>query len=275
MIVVERIEDVRKELAAVRVLGRTVGFVPTMGALHAGHLSLVRAARASHDIVVVSVFVNPAQFGPHEDLAAYPRTLESDLKLCEGAGVDFVFVPGADEMYPRPPGVRIVVAGLSEPMEGRARPGHFEGVALVVAKLFNIVGECSAYFGQKDAQQLRIVRRLAADLDLPVQVVGCPTVRDADGLALSSRNFYLSADERVRALALPRALFAIRDAAAAGERDARTLLARGRDELRDVEVDYLEMVDGEDLRPVDAPPALVCGAIRVGRTRLIDNVEVT
>ncbi len=257
----------------------TVGFVPTMGALHEGHLSLIRRARAECDVVVVSIFVNPAQFGPREDLEAYPRTLEADLAGCAREGVDLVFAPTAEEMYPEPVATTVRVDGLSEPMEGRFRPGHMEGVALVCTKLFAIVGRCRAYFGEKDAQQLRVVGRLAADLDLGVEVVGCPTVREADGLALSSRNAYLSPEERRRALVLYRCLDEVARRAAAGERDTGALLHTAREVLGAEPpdaVDYVEIVDPDTLDQLDRLDgrALVCGAIRIGDTRLIDNMLV-
>ena len=263
MITTARSAETRKICDAERVAGARVGFVPTMGALHAGHRSLIHRARDETTFVVVSVFVNPTQFGPHEDLAAYPRTLDDDLRICEAEGVDLVFHPDADEIYPEPPRATIHIEGLTETMEGAHRPGHFDGVCLVCTKLFSIVGWCTAYFGQKDAQQLRVIKQLGRDLDLPVDVVGCETIRDADGLALSSRNAYLAPDERARALALPRALRAIENGSS---------LEEGRSMLADVEVDYLVMVDPDTLEPVAHGPALVCGAIRVGATRLIDNV---
>lgn len=277
MITTSRIADVRKVCEAERAEGRRVGFVPTMGALHEGHLSLIRLARTETDVVVVSIFVNPAQFGPHEDLAAYPRPLEADLDACDTEGVDLVFHPEPEEIYPEPTVTTVHVSGLTERMEGIVRPGHFDGVALVCAKLFNIVGPCAAYFGEKDAQQLRVVGHLVSDLDLPIEIVACPTVRDHDGLALSSRNVYLGPAEHDRALALPRALRTVEGLVAGGERDASALERAGRAELtRADETDYLEVVDPDTLERVEVVdgPVLVCGAIRVGRTRLIDNVLI-
>ena len=265
MITTSRRAEVRKICEAERAAGTRVGFVPTMGALHDGHRSLIHRARAENAFVVVSIFVNPAQFGPHEDLDAYPRTLDEDLRLCDADGVDLVFHPDSDEVYPEPSHTTIHVGGLTDTMEGAHRPGHFDGVCLVCTKLFDIVGPCTAYFGQKDAQQLCVIRQLVRDLDLPVDIVGCETIRDADGLALSSRNAHLSPEERARALALPRALRAIADGASVDE---------ARDLLHEVEVDYLEMVDPDTLEPTTRRPALVCGAVRVGKTRLIDNVTV-
>lgn len=280
MITVDRVAEMRRMCDRERAAGRRVGFVPTMGALHEGHLSLIRAARAEADTVVVSIFVNPTQFGPGEDIDSYPRSMEADLAACEREGVDIVFRPSSGEMYPRPPATRIVVSGVSGPLEGEFRPGHFEGVALVCTKLFNAVGPCRAYFGEKDAQQLRVVRRLVEDLCMPVEVVDCPTVRDPDGIALSSRNAYLTPDERERARALSRALFAMADRVAAGERRAEDILAHGREVLargRPDAVDYLAIVDGDTFEPVEVleGPVLACGAIHIGKARLIDNVALT
>lgn len=279
MIVTSRIDEVREQTARARAAGRSVGLVPTMGALHEGHLSLVRRARRDDDLCVVSIFVNPTQFGPAEDLDAYPRPIHEDIRACGVEGVDLVFNPDAEEMYPRPPATTIRVEGIAEPMEGQHRPGHLEGVCLAVAKLLNIVGPCRAYFGEKDAQQLRVVRRMAEDLNLPAEIVGCPTVRDPDGLALSSRNVYLSAPDRERALSLPRALAAVQEAVEAGEPDARKLQDLGLAELErgaPDAVDYLELVDPETLDAVDEVrgEVLVCGAIRIGGARLIDNITV-
>jgi len=250
-----------------------------MGALHEGHMSLIRRARIECRFVAVSIFVNPRQFDSASDFHSYQRRLEDDLAMCEAAGVEAVFCPAAGEMYPEPPITRVIVSGVSERMEGAFRPGHFEGVALVVAKLFSITGESRAYFGEKDAQQLCLVTRLAADLVIPVQVVGCPTVRDTDGLAMSSRNVRLSAEDRVRALCLPRALFRVGDSIEAGRREVSSLLEEGVAELESGppdSIDYLEVVDPHWMAPVERVESdvLVCGAIRVSGTRLIDNVRV-
>jgi pantoate--beta-alanine ligase len=251
-----------------------------MGALHDGHLSLVDRAASACDVVAVTVFVNPLQFGPSEDFAAYPRDLDRDVDLAAGAGATLVFAPSVEEMYPQPVLTTVAVADLSEPMEGAARPGHFDGVATVVAKLFAIAGRCRAYFGEKDFQQLAVVRRMAADLSFPVEVVGCPTVRAPDGLALSSRNAYLSADERDAAPVLHRALSAGAAAVLAGETDpaaVRDLVAAvvGAEPL--VALDYAEVVDAATLRtpPVLAGELRLLVAARLGRARLIDNVGVT
>ena len=277
MIVTPRIVEVRKLLDEARTEGKRIGFVPTMGALHEGHRSLIRRARAETDYVVVSIFVNPTQFGANEDLSKYPRTFAEDIEACNNEGSDLVFHPDAEEIYPEPSKTQVHVRELTEPMEGAARPGHFEGVALVCAKLFNIVGPCTVYFGEKDAQQLRVVARMAEDLSMPVEIVPCPTVRDADGLALSSRNKYLTAEDRTRALALIRALRTIEQQHKDGERDARKLEAAGRGVLEGAQldgIDYLIVVDPETLQPLQTVhrAALVCGAVRIGATRLIDNV---
>ncbi|HEX9994458.1 MAG TPA: pantoate--beta-alanine ligase [Acidimicrobiales bacterium] len=270
----------RDELDTARCAGRSVGLVPTMGALHDGHLSLVDRAASACDVVAVTVFVNPLQFGPSEDFAAYPRDLDRDVDLAAGAGATLVFAPPVEEMYQQPVLTTVAVADLSEPMEGAARPGHFDGVATVVAKLFAIAGRCRAYFGEKDFQQLSVVRRMAADLSFPVEVVGCPTVRAPDGLALSSRNAYLSADERDAAPVLHRALSAGAAAVLAGETDpaaVRDLVAAvvGAEPL--VALDYAEVVDAATLRtpPVLAGELRLLVAARLGRARLIDNVGVT
>ncbi len=279
MIATGKIIEVRKILEAARLEGQTVGFVPTMGALHKGHRSLIRRARAENGHVVVSIFVNPTQFGANEDLSAYPRTFADDCEACADEGADLVFHPDVDEMYPKDAKTTVNVGLLAEPMEGRFRPGHFDGVALVCAKLFAIVGPCTAYFGEKDAQQLRVVAQMVRDLALPVEVVGCPTVRDADGLALSSRNKYLGPEDRERSLSLSRALRRIEELVQEGERDTAKLLGAGVSILENAgldAIDYLEVVDPTTLEAVDRVehPVLVCGAVRVGTTRLIDNVTI-
>lgn len=277
MIVTTRIGELRKVCDAERADGRRVGFVPTMGALHDGHRSLIRRARTECDFVVVSIFVNPAQFGPQEDLEKYPRPIEADFEACEADGVDAVFNPEVAELYPEGASTTVHVSRLTETMEGEVRPVHFDGVALVCAKLFSIVGECTAYFGEKDAQQLRVVRQMARDLDLRVEVVGCPTVRDADGLALSSRNVYLDAGERRRALCLPRALETVRRLVERGVTDPDVLTRAGKQDLKEADsTDYLEVVNPDTLERVQQVkgPALVCGAVRIGHTRLIDNVLI-
>jgi len=277
---VTTIGELRELLAEHRAAGRSVGFVPTMGYLHEGHASLMRAAREHDDVVVVSVFVNPLQFGEGEDLDTYPRDLARDTEVAAAEGVDLLFVPPVEEMYPEPVLTTVSVAKVSEPMEGAARPGHFDGVATVVAKLFNIVGPCRAYFGAKDFQQLAVVRRMVRDLSFPVEVVGCPTVRELDGLAMSSRNAYLTPEQREAAPVIHRALRAGAAAIAAGERDPQTVreLVAGIIEAEPLaELDYVEVVDADSL----ATPETLRGnlrllaAVRFGRARLIDNVGVT
>ena len=280
MQVIERIDAVRKELDAARARGRTVGLVPTMGYLHEGHASLVRRSATEGDLTVVSVFVNPLQFGANEDLAAYPRDLEGDVALAGAAGADLVFAPSVDEMYPAPVVTSVHVGELSEAMEGASRAGHFDGVATVVAKLFAVAGPCRAYFGEKDFQQLAVVRRMAGDLSMPVEVVGCSTVRELDGLALSSRNVYLEGEDRQAATVLYRAL---REGAAlieAGEHDpgvVRSRMAAAVAAEPRATLDYAEVVGAEDLQsPVHLAGELrLLVAARVGRARLIDNVGVT
>lgn len=271
--------------AALAPVGGRVGFVPTMGYLHEGHGSLAAAARADerNRLVVASIFVNPLQFAPSEDLAAYPRDLERDLELLGAAGVDHVLHPSVEEMYPfgTPTLTSVTVAEVSAPMEGISRPTHFAGVATVVAKLFAITGPCRAYFGEKDWQQLAVVRRMAADLSFPVEVVGCPTIREPDGLAMSSRNVYLDAAHRAAAPSLHAALQAGVAAVDAGERDPAAVRAAMRAVLDpvaqtgvDCEVDYLEVVDAATLQTVDplAGELRLLGAATFGRARLIDNV---
>ena len=274
------IAGLRAELDGRRAIGRTVGFVPTMGHLHDGHASLMRAARADTDVVVASIFVNPLQFGAGEDLDAYPRDLARDTELAAAAGVDVLFTPTVDEMYPRPVLTTVSVARVSERFEGPARPTHLAGVATVVAKLFAIVGPCRAYFGAKDFQQIAVVRRMAQDLSFPVEVVACPTQRERDGLAMSSRNVYLSPDERAAAPVVHKALRAGMAAITAGERDpaaVRDLMAQIIEAEPLAELDYAEVVDADSLT---VPEPLVgnlrlLAAVRFGRARLIDNVGVT
>jgi pantoate--beta-alanine ligase len=269
--------ELRAATDAARAGGAGVGFVPTMGALHAGHRALLAAARRENNFVVASVFVNPLQFGPAEDLASYPRDRAADLAVLAAEGVDLTFLPGDEEVWPEPPEVRLRVGGLGDRLEGAFRPGHLDGVATVVAKLLHLVGPARAYFGQKDAQQLAVVRRMVADLAFPNQVVACPTVREPDGLAVSSRNAYLSAAERQRATVLYRALQAGRAAFEAGERDPAAVEAAARELLEGaagIEPDYLALVDPASFEPAKqaAPGLVLATAARVGHTRLIDNV---
>jgi pantoate--beta-alanine ligase len=263
--------------AAARAAGASVGFQPTMGALHAGHLANFAIAGRENDVVAGSIFVNPLQFGPAEDLATYPRSLDADLAACEAAGVDLVFTPDEREMWPQDPVVRLCVGALADRLEGALRPDHLDGVATVVAKLLHLVGPARAYFGQKDAQQLAVVRRMVADLAFPHQVVACPTVREHDGLAMSSRNAYLSPEERRTAPVLYRALLAGRSAWRDGAREPAAIEKAAReplDQAPGVEVQYVALVDRDTFEP---PPAAAAGqvlaaAVHLGPTRLIDNV---
>ena len=276
MIQIATISEMRRALAEIR---GSVGLVPTMGYLHAGHMALVERARRENDIVVVTIFVNPTQFGPEEDLDQYPRDLTRDLTILREAGVDFVFTPDPAEIYPEDFSTYVVVDGLSEKLEGAFRPGHFRGVATIVAKLFNIIPADRAYFGQKDAQQVVIIKRMARDLNFQHQIVVVPTVREMDGLALSSRNVYLSAEERQAALVLSKALFHARDLYSRGERSAteiRTAVRAMLDAEPMVKTDYVTVSDPETLEELDRIEcrALVALAARVGKTRLIDNILV-
>ena len=254
---------------------RPVGLVPTMGYFHDGHLSLMRAARADNATLVVSLFVNPAQFGPNEDLDAYPRDEARDLALAEKQGVDIVFAPSLEEVYPPGFATTVEVGGLTEPLEGAARPGHFMGVTTIVTKLLNMVGPDAAYFGQKDAQQALVISKLVTDLNMPVRLEVCPTVREPGGLAMSSRNAYLGEEERERASALSRALRAAEQAVDRGELDAAAVIAAARHELDEagIEPEYLELRSATDLTPAERVngSTLLAVAARVGRARLIDN----
>ncbi len=278
MNVVVRIAEFREACDAERAAGRTVGFVPTMGEFHEGHISLMRRARAERDVVAVSIFVNPLQFGPGEDFEAYPRDLDRDLSMARAEGVDLVFAPDGLEMYPEgEPEVTVDPGPLAGRLEGAIRPGHFRGVATVVAKLFHAVGPAAAYLGEKDAQQLALIRRMARDLSFQVEVVGCPIVREPDGLALSSRNVYLSAEERGAALCLSRALRAGADLVAGGERDPRAVEVAIRRVVETeplADLDYAVVVDEDSFDEIDAieRPARALVAARVGRPRLLDNL---
>jgi pantoate--beta-alanine ligase len=275
----ETIESFRAVLDRERVSGWRVGFVPTMGYLHEGHGSLMSAAAAQCDVVAASIFVNPLQFAAGEDLADYPRDLERDLALAEERGVHHVLVPSVAEMYPTPILTTVTVADITARFEGASRPTHFAGVATVVAKLFSIAGPCAAYFGEKDYQQLAVVRRMAADLSMPVEVVGCPIVREADGVAMSSRNVYLTPAQRAAAPVLHRSLLAAVDTARAGERSVGAIEAIVADAVAaepEAELDYAALVDAETLEPA----ATVGGAQRLlavarfGTTRLLDNIAI-
>jgi pantoate--beta-alanine ligase len=273
-------DELRSALEPHRAAGRAIGLVPTMGYLHEGHLSLLRAAREQCDVVVMSLFVNPTQFGEGEDLDRYPRDEERDARLAADAGVDYVYAPPVEEVYPEGFATAVEVEGLTEVLDGdpaRRGPGHFRGVATVVAKLFNTVQPEVAYFGQKDAQQLAMIRRMVRDLDMPVRVEGMPTVREEDGLAMSSRNAYLDSGERVRAAALSRALRTADARAREESLPAAIAAARAELEAEGIEPEYLEARDPEDLSPVaelNGRPVLLAVAARVGGARLIDNVLI-
>jgi len=256
-----------------------VGLVPTMGALHEGHLSLVRAARERCGAVAVTVFVNPAQFAPHEDFAAYPRPLETDLAACEAEGVDLVFAPAVETMYPQDVATTVSVSGVTDGLCGAHRPGHFDGVTTVVLKLFNILPVDVAFFGEKDYQQLITIKRMVHDLNLPIEIVGCPIVREPDGLALSSRNAYLSEKERTGALCLNKALFEAVWRVEAGEREGPSLVQEIRRRIEAAgpsAIEYVEVVDANTLAPLKTidRPARVCLAVRIGPARLIDNMAI-
>ncbi len=279
IVCIDTIAGVRSALEEARRRGATVGLVPTMGALHEGHLSLIRKARSENDLVAVSIFVNPAQFGAGEDLEKYPRDLERDLQSARSAGADSVFNPPVREVYPKSFSTWVEVEGLTQGLCGASRPGHFRGVCTVVAKLFNICMPDRAYFGEKDAQQLAVIRKMVRDLDFPVEIVPCPTVRESDGLALSSRNVRLSPKERGQAPALYRALSTALTLVENGERDAGRLKEEIRAVLGEAElgnIDYVEIVDADELAPVDvlAGPCLIALAVWFGDTRLIDNIAV-
>jgi pantoate--beta-alanine ligase len=277
---VDTIADLRSVLDAERAAGHSVGFVPTMGYLHDGHASLIVRAREQSDLVVVSLFVNPLQFGEGEDLDAYPRDIDRDTRLAGSSGADLLFAPPVEEMYPRPVLTTVSVAEVSAPLEGAARPTHFDGVATVVAKLLSIVGPCAAYFGEKDFQQVAVVRRMVSDLSMPVRVVACPTIRELDGLAMSSRNAYLTPEERAAAPVVHRALQAGAALILAGERDpaaVRSLMSQIIQAEPLAELDYAEVVGADSFTIPDPLTGnlRLLAAVRLGRARLIDNVGVT
>jgi pantoate--beta-alanine ligase len=276
MEIVRTVHELRERTRADRYETNTIGIVPTMGALHAGHASLIRAARGSCGCVVVSIFVNPTQFGPNEDYARYPRTFDADCALARAEGATIVFAPAVEELYPRGSATFVEVEGLGDRLDGASRPGHFRGVATVVSKLLIASEADLAYFGQKDAAQVAVLRRMVTDLRLPGRIIVCPIVREPDGLALSSRNVYLSPGERVQALALSRAIRHVEQMVSGGERDAAALIASARQILTaepDLRVDYVELVDWDTLLPTEAASSgkLFAAAAWVGKTRLIDN----
>jgi len=271
------IPEARAACRDARASRKRLGLVPTMGALHEGHLSLVRAAKAQCDAAAVSIFVNPAQFGPTEDLSKYPRQFDRDCQLLEKEGVEILFVPPVEEIYPHGAVTWVLVEGLSEKLDGRSRPGHFRGVTTIVAKLFHILEPDTAFFGQKDAAQLAVIRRMVQDLNFPVEIVACPIVREPDGLAMSSRNAYLNREERIRALVLQRSLQKARQQLQAGERSSAKLISAAKEVIASepqVVLDYFEIVDPDTLDSVEriSQKTLVAVAAYVGSTRLIDNL---
>jgi pantoate--beta-alanine ligase len=280
MKICQTIEKMRAACRDLRKSGQRLGFVPTMGALHDGHLSLVRAAKASCGCVTVSIFVNPTQFGPSEDLANYPRTFDRDRELLEKEGIDLLFAPSAEEMYP-PGGITwVTVEGLSDKLDGGSRPGHFRGVTTIISKLFHVIQPDAAFFGQKDAAQLAVIRQMVRNLNFDIEIVACPIVREADGLALSSRNHYLDDVQRKQALVLHRSLMRVKELWRAGERDAARLAATGKKEIKKesaVRLDYFEIVNPDTLDVISTASngALVAVAAFVGSTRLIDNLLLT
>ncbi len=278
MKLIRSISEIRKELKRERKKGRSIGLVPTMGYLHKGHLSLIRRAREDTDVVVVSIFVNPTQFGPKEDYKEYPRDLKRDLSLCKECGVDYVFAPSVKSMYPKGYSTYVSVCGLTENLCGKFRHGHFRGVTTVVTKLFNIVEPDAAYFGQKDAQQAFVIKRMADDLNMDIKIKVLPIIRESDGLAMSSRNIFLSSDERERAQTLYRALQLARDLVKLGERDSKGIISKIRKMLSSVvtKIDYVSIVDARTLKDVKLIKGrvLIALAVWVGKTRLIDNIIV-
>jgi pantoate--beta-alanine ligase len=271
------IPEARAACGDARARSRRLGLVPTMGALHEGHLSLVHAAKAQYEAVAVSIFVNPTQFGPTEDLSKYPRQFDRDCQLLEKEGIDILFAPPVDEIYPNGQVTWVLVEGLSEKLDGRSRPGHFRGVTTIVSKLFHILEPDAAFFGQKDAAQLAVIRRMVEDLNFPVEIVACPIVRESDGLAMSSRNAYLNREERGRALVLRRSLQQVQQEFQAGQRIAAQLISAAKKVFArepQVALDYVEIVDPDTLDPVEriSQKTLVAVAAYVGSTRLIDNL---
>ncbi len=280
MKIIREIKSIKKEIRKIKLKNKTIGFVPTMGALHKGHLSLIRKARLDNDKVVVGIFVNPVQFGPKEDFKKYPRNLLQDAKLCKKEGVDIIFYPDAKQMYPANFRTYVEVQGLSDCLCGASRPGHFKGVTTVVTKLFNIVSPDTAYFGQKDAQQAIIIKRMVCDLNIPVKIKVMPTLRDKDGLALSSRNIYLDKEERKDALVLSQALSLAKDLYNCDIRDSKEIIERMRriiQKKKTSRIEYISIVDSESLKKVNRirDSALIALAVWIGKTRLIDNTMVS
>jgi pantoate--beta-alanine ligase len=279
MEVTKTIEEVRSLVSAARSTGKRIGLVPTMGALHIGHISLIEAAVKDCDFVVVSIFVNPTQFGPGEDFEKYPRPFEADLKICRQAGADVIFAPTPAEMYPRENLTWVTVEQLTEPLCGRSRPGHFRGVTTVCSKLFNIVTPGVAYFGQKDAQQAIVIKRMVADLNMPLEIIVCPTVREPNGLAVSSRNQYLSEQQRTDAANIYKSLQTCRKLIEAGTTDTHKIIAEMQKILKQIpsgQIEYVSIVDAETLQSIEkiAGEVLAAVAVKVGPARLIDNILV-
>lgn len=279
MRVIETISDLKAIIRTQKNLGRVIGLVPTMGYLHEGHLSLVNMSRQNNDYTVMSIFVNPTQFGPNEDFDRYPRDLERDLKLAEAAGVDVVFAPSVKEMYPDGYKTYVNVEGITEVLCGKSRPGHFRGVTTIVTKLFNIVEPHRAYFGQKDAQQVAVIKKMVKDLNMNVEIITCPIVREEDGLAMSSRNVYLSPEERKSAVILSKSLMEVEELIKKGETDAKKIRKYIIDRIqteKNAVIDYVEVVNADTLENVDEIKGrvLVALAVKFGSTRLIDNVIV-
>ncbi len=277
--IAKTIESVRRLVKAARIAGKKIGFVPTMGALHRGHISLIEAAKKDCDFVAVSIFVNPTQFGPGEDFKKYPRPIEADLKVCRKAGIDAVFAPTSREMYPAEILTLVDVKKLSEPLCGKFRPGHFRGVATVCAKLFNIVTPDIAYFGQKDAQQAIVIKRMVADLNMPLKIVVCPTVREKNGLAMSSRNQYLTPQQRKDAAHIYKSLQKCRQMIKQGETNAKKIATEMRKILRQIpssKIQYISIVDAETLQSIYkiTGKVLAAVAVKIGPTRLIDNILI-
>ncbi len=279
MQIIETINDIRKNVADAKQNGKTIGFFPTMGYLHEGHLALVDRAKLENDIVVVSIFVNPLQFGPNEDFDAYPRDISRDASLLKEHGCDLLFAPSTPEIYPVKSLTSVQVAKLGTGLCGKSRPSHFQGVTTVVSKLLNIVQPHRAYFGQKDGQQLIIIKRMVADLNIPVEIIGNPIVREADGLARSSRNIYLTPEERPHAAIVYQTLKWVKCQIESGERDANTLIAAMKNRMENepyVRLDYAEIVDLDTLQPISRviEPCMVAVAAFVGKARLIDNIQI-
>ncbi|KDR96149.1 pantoate--beta-alanine ligase [Peptoclostridium litorale DSM 5388] len=278
MIIINKPNEMSEKIKSLKLQGKSIGFVPTMGYLHNGHMSLIEKARGENDIVAVSIFVNPTQFGAGEDLDSYPRNIERDEALCKEKGADIIFAPQSVDMYPKGYSTYVDVEGsITRGLCGASRPGHFRGVATVLAKLFNIVQPQRAYFGQKDAQQVAVVRRMAEDLNMDVEIVSCPIVREEDGLAMSSRNTYLSPGERMDALVLSRSLFEAKEMIMSGKRDASNIkshIKSGISGVKSADIDYVEIVDADSMEDLEVirGRVLVALAVRVGKTRLIDNI---